>query len=157
MSLQRMVAAAATTAFVFTWPPAFVVFAVATIVAPSVTDEASVGLTAFWALLFAILIAITAVVQVLTRRRTATPEAADEDVSPRRIPLRMAINALVTGACAWLVLATQGLSTSQIAVLAVVLVVVVHLLPMIVARLLGRLSRRRRASSSDPDAVTTRT
>jgi len=149
VSLPRRMTQAATTAVVFTWPPAFIVFAATTIAAPSVTDDAGVGRTAFWALQFAALIAITAMVTTL-RRHAPKPEAADTDTSTPGILLRVAVDVLVTGACAWLVLALQGLSTSQIASLTVVLVVVLHLLPVLVARLLLRGRRRRQASQADP-------
>jgi hypothetical protein len=149
MSLPRRIALTATSAFVFTWIPACAVFAATTVTAPSVTDGASVGRTAFWALQFAILMAVAATVTNL-RRRAAKPDAAGTDTSTRGIVLRLAINALVTGACAWLVLAMQGLSAGQTASLAAVLIVVLHLLPMVVARLLQRRGGRRQASSADP-------
>lgn len=139
VSRPRRIVQAAITAFVFAWLPAFVVFAATTIVAPSATDGAGVGATAFWALQFATLIAVTAMVAAL--RPTAEPDPA-ETAGPRRGTLRrLAVHALVTAACAWLVLALQGLSTGQIAVLAVGLVAVLHLLPLLAARLLQR--RRR--------------
>ncbi|MEN3614140.1 hypothetical protein AAH979_31885 [Plantactinospora sp. ZYX-F-223] len=149
VSLPRTIRLAATTAVVFSWFPAFVVFAVTTATAPSVTNGASVGRTAFWSLQFAILMAIAAIVATL-RRRAAKPEATGTGSSAHGTALRVAIHALLTVACAWLVLALQGLSISQIATLAAMLVVVLHLLPMIVARLLQRLRRRRQASSSTP-------
>jgi hypothetical protein len=149
VSLPRRIALAAASAFVFTWLPAFIVFAATTIAAPSLTNEASVGTAAFWALQFAMLIAIAAVVTTV-RRRAAKVDAAGTDTSTQGTLLRVAIQGLLTGACAWLVLALQGLSMSQIASLTVVLIVVLHLVPVIVARLLQRLRRRRRASLSDP-------
>ncbi|MGI5213797.1 hypothetical protein [Plantactinospora sp. CA-290183] len=149
VSLPRRVALAATTAFVFTWLPAFVVLAAATIAVPSATNGASVGRAAFWALQFAILIAIAAMVTTVGRRATR-PDAAGADTPTRGTPLRLVIHALLTGAFASLVLAPQGLSVSQIASLVVALIVVLHLLPVIVARLLQRLRRRRQAGSPDP-------
>ncbi|MEO3925074.1 hypothetical protein ABGB07_14580 [Micromonosporaceae bacterium B7E4] len=149
VSLPRRMALTATYAFVFTWIPAFVVFAIATVAAPSATSGASVGRTAFWALQFGILMAVAATVTNL-RRRAAKPDTAGTDTSTRGIVLRLAINALVTGACAWLVLATQGLSAGQTASLAAGVIVVLHLLPMVVARLLHGLRSRRQASSADP-------
>lgn len=128
---------AAVTALVFTWPPAFVVFAVTAGVAPAVTDGAGVGATAFWALQVAALIAVTAMVEAL-RRPAAGADAAEPPRSPRRTALRLALHALVTAGCAGLVLALQGLTAGQIAVLAGGLVVVLHLLPTLVARLLHR-------------------
>ncbi|GIJ80188.1 hypothetical protein SAMN05443287_102689 [Micromonospora phaseoli] len=148
VSLPSRIGQAAVAAVVFTWPPAFVVFAAATVAVPAVTNDASVGTTALWALKFAILIAITAMVTPLRRRsgRPATADAtkpyvAELDPPAHRTMLRLVIHALVSGAGAWLVLALQGLSVSQIAPLTVLLVVVLHLLPLIVARLLQR--RRR--------------
>ncbi|MEV0395126.1 hypothetical protein [Polymorphospora rubra] len=145
----KRVALAATTAVVFTWPPAFVVFAAATIAAPSLTNGAGIGTAAFWALLFAVLTAAVAMVTAL-RRRADKPDVADTAPSTRATVLRIAVHALVTGGCAGLVLVWQGLSAGQIASLAGVLIVVLHLLPMIVARLLRRLRRRRQVGVSDP-------
>ncbi|MFB6395893.1 hypothetical protein [Polymorphospora lycopeni] len=145
-SLPRRVALAAAAAAVFTWPPAFIVFAVTTVAAPSVTSDASVGMTAFWALQFAVLIAVAAMVKTM-RLRTAEPDA---DMSTRGTARRVALNALLSGACAGLVLALQGLSIGQIATLTIVLIVVLHLLPVILARLLRRVRARRQASLSDP-------
>ncbi|GIJ35546.1 hypothetical protein ACIBQ2_14605 [Micromonospora sediminimaris] len=143
-SLPRRIALAASGAFVLSWPPTFVVFALATFVAPSVTDEAGVGRVALWALQFAGLTAVAAVVGAVLRR-SAEPEL---DPSPGRIALRIAGHALVTVACAGLVLALAGLSVGQYATLTATLVVVLHLLPMAVARLLFRLRRRGSASPS---------
>jgi hypothetical protein len=147
--LPRRIALAATSAFVFTWLPAFIVFAATTIAAPSLTNEASVGTAARWALQFSMLVAITAVVTTV-RRRAAKLDGAGTDASTQGTLLRVAIHVLLTGACAWLVLALQGLTISQIAPPTVVLIVVLHLVPVIVARLLQRLRRRRRSSLSDP-------
>ncbi|WP_216592557.1 hypothetical protein [Verrucosispora sioxanthis] len=47
-SLPSRVALAVLAAFVLTWPPTFVVFALATLVAPAATDEAGVGRVALW-------------------------------------------------------------------------------------------------------------
>ncbi|WP_326557394.1 hypothetical protein [Micromonospora sp. NBC_01796] len=149
VSLPTKITQVATGALVLTWLPAFIVFAVTTIVAPPLTNEAGVGTAAFWALQFAMLIAIAAVVTTV-RRRTAKRNPAETDTSARGTLLRVAISALLTSASACLVLALQGLSISQIASLTVELIVVLHLMPIIVARLLQRLLRRRRASSSDP-------
>ncbi|MEV4756642.1 hypothetical protein AB0J86_16215 [Micromonospora sp. NPDC049559] len=149
VSLPRMIALAATSAFVFTWLPAFVVFAATTIVAPSLTNEASVGTAAFWALQVSMLVAITAAVTTV-RRRAAKLGGAGTDASTQGTLLRVAIHILLTGACAWLVLALQGLSISQIASLTAVLVVVLHLVPVIGARLLRGIRGRRGPSLSDP-------
>ncbi|MDG4798781.1 hypothetical protein [Micromonospora sp. WMMD1082] len=145
-SLPRRLGQAAITAFVFTWPPAFLVFAASTIAAPSTTNGASVGTTARWAVQFSVLIAITAVAAALWR--TARPDAAEP--STRGVTLRVATQLLLTGGCAWLVLALHGLSVGQIAALTVALLVVLHLLPMVVARLLRRRRTRRRAGPPDP-------
>jgi len=149
VSLPKRIALTATSAFVFTWLPAFIVFAATTIAAPSLTNEAGIGTAAFWALQFSLLVVVTAVVTTV-RRRAATLDGAGTDASTRGTLLRVAIHVLVTGACAWLVLALQGLSVSQIASLTVVLVVMLRVVPVIVARLLQRLRRRRRSSLSDP-------
>ncbi|GIG92172.1 hypothetical protein Pen02_71080 [Plantactinospora endophytica] len=151
VSLSRKIALAATTAFVFTWVPAFLALAITTLAVPSATDEAGVGTTAFWALQLAVLIAITAVVS--TWRRNAEPDAAGAETPGRPAPLRIAIHVLVTGTCAALVLAAQGLSTGQIASLTIVLVAVLHLLPVILARLLRRGRRRSPAPAADPGAT----
>ncbi|MEE6263147.1 hypothetical protein [Plantactinospora sonchi] len=146
VSLPRRIALAATTAFLFTWPPAFVVFAVTTVAVPSTTNGASVGTAAVWALQFALLIAITAAVTTLARRDSGVDTTTGgSHPSTRRTALRVVMHVLLTGACAALVLAPQGLSVSQLAVLTVALVVVLHLLPVIVARLLQRAGRSRRS------------
>ncbi|MBE1490689.1 hypothetical protein [Plantactinospora soyae] len=149
VSLPRRTVLAATTAFVFTWPPAFIVFAATTIAAPSVTDDASLGTAALWALQFAILIAIGAAVTTLGRG-AAKLDTAGSDMPTGGILRRVVTHVLLTCLSACLVLAPQGLSVSQIALLTVVLLVVLHLLPVIVARLLQRLRRHRQASLSDP-------
>ncbi len=141
-SLPSRVALAVLAAFVLTWPPTFVVFALATLVAPAATDEAGVGRVALWALQFA---GLTRGGGGAALRRSTEAEV---DPSPRRIALRIAGQTLVTVACAGLVLALAGLSVGQYAMLTAALVVVLHLLPMTVARLLFRLRRRRSASPS---------
>ncbi|MEO3820520.1 hypothetical protein [Plantactinospora sp. B24E8] len=141
MSRPRKMVLAATTAIVFVWPAAFVAFAATTVAAPSVTDGAGVGRAAFWALQVAVLIAIVAA--ATTRRHTAEPDPAGGGPPTRVRPLRVV--GTVTAA---LVLAPQGLSAAQIALLTVVLLVVLHLLPMVVARLLLR--RRRGRRPADP-------
>ncbi|MEV2238254.1 hypothetical protein [Micromonospora sp. NPDC049891] len=143
-SLSNRIALAVPTAFVLAWPAAFLGLAVTTLIAPSATDDASVWRVAFWALQFAGLTALAAAVSAALRR-SAEPEVAP---SPRRIALRVAGHALVTVVCAGLVLTLAGLSGGQIATLAAVLVVVLHLLPMTVARLLFRLRRRGAAGPS---------
>ncbi|MFY1691861.1 hypothetical protein [Plantactinospora sp. WMMB782] len=158
IGLPRRVAQAATTAVLFSWPPAFVVFAVSTVAAPSLTNGASVGRVAFWALQFAILVAVTTAATTLVRRSetaevappgpavptaSETPDRGGSGVSPRT-----ALYVLVTAVCASLVLALHGLSVSQIAILTIGLVVVLHLLPLVVARLLRRSRSRRPAKSS---------
>ncbi|WP_369937601.1 hypothetical protein [Plantactinospora sp. BB1] len=149
VSPTRRVTLTGTYAFVLTWPPVFVAFAVTTIVVPSLTDGAGVGRTALWALQFAVLIAISAMLGTL-RRSAAEREAADPDDTARKIALRLALHALLTAACAGLVLAPQGLSVGQIASLTAVLVVVLHLLPLVGARLLRRSGRGRQAGRSEP-------
>ncbi|WBB77257.1 hypothetical protein O7606_13190 [Micromonospora sp. WMMD882] len=135
---------AALTAFVFTGLPAFVVFAVSTVVAPSVTSGAGIGRTALWAALFAALVAITAAVPAL-RSRADGPDSSGADPSGWRVALRLAFHALVTGGCAALALATQGLSVGQVAPLAGTLVVVLHVLPLTAARLLRHPDSPRRS------------
>ncbi|MDG4763499.1 hypothetical protein O7632_05155 [Solwaraspora sp. WMMD406] len=130
-------------AYAFTWLPAFLVFAVATVVAPSLTDGASVAATALWALQFATLIAISAIVTALRSLRAAEPDEVDADTSTRRTLLRLVGGLALSGLFAGLVLAVQGLSVGQIAVLAGVLAAVLHLLPLIAARLLARAASRR--------------
>ncbi|MGW0432038.1 hypothetical protein ACWDV4_05775 [Micromonospora sp. NPDC003197] len=149
VSLPRTAALAATSALAFTWPPAFIVFAATTIAMPSLTNEASIGTAAFWALQIATLIAITAAVTTM-RQRAAKLDRPDTDTSIQGTFLRVAIHVLFTGTYASLVLALQGLSISQIASLTVLLIVVLHLVPVIGARLLQRFRRPRRASFSDP-------
>ncbi|MFV2083503.1 hypothetical protein [Micromonospora sp. LOL_021] len=140
---------AAVFVYVFTWPPAFVVFAVTTAAAPTSTNHASVATTAVWALQFATLIAVWAVVGALTSRRATAPDGADDAPPARRVLLRASGGALVTAGGAALVLALHGLSIGQLAVPAGMLVVVLHLLPVLVARLLRR-RRRDRADTPDP-------
>jgi len=127
-------------AYVFSWLPAFVVLAAATAVAPAATSGASVAATALWALQFATLIAISAVVTTLVRR-PATPAEQGADAPPSRILLRAVRGALLTIACAALVLAWQGLSVGQIAVLAGMIAAVLHLAPVLIARLMLRRQR----------------
>ncbi|MFV2103562.1 hypothetical protein [Micromonospora sp. LOL_024] len=153
VSLPRRLAQTTIVALVFTWPPAFVVLATATVVAPASTNDASIGTTALWALQFAVLIAVTALVTPLRSRSagaarppaagTDTPAAAP-DTSTRLAWLGLATNALLSAGCAWLMLALQGLSVNQVATLTVVLVVVLHLLPLIL--ILSRMLRQRRRS-----------
>jgi hypothetical protein len=147
---RAVVVQAVVMAYFFTWLPAFTVFAVTTVVAPSVTNGAGVGPVAFWALQFSTLIAISAVVSALRLSATTMTEKAEE--TGRRTPagrslLRLAGQLLITGGCAAAVLALQGLSIWQIAVLASMLTAVLHLLPPIVARML---LRRRRRGKADP-------
>ncbi|WP_433532369.1 hypothetical protein ACQPYA_10205 [Micromonospora sp. CA-263727] len=146
VSMARRLALTAIPALVFTGLPAFVLFAVTTVVAPSATDGASVGTAAWWALQFAVLMAVTAMVTALRRRA----DEAELDESTRSTSLRVALNALLTGACGALVLALHGLSTAQIAPLAVALVVLLHLLPLMLARRLRRRRERRQAGPSAP-------
>ncbi|WP_347654809.1 hypothetical protein [Plantactinospora sp. B5E13] len=147
MRRPRKMVLAATTAIVFVWPAAFVAFAATTVAAPSVTDGAGVGRAAFWALQVAVLIAIVAAATTL-RRHTAEPDPAGGGPPTRVRPLRVVGHLLVSTVTAALVLAPQGLSAAQIALLTVVLLVVLHLLPMVVARLLLR--RRRGRRPADP-------
>ncbi|BCJ57474.1 hypothetical protein [Micromonospora endophytica] len=137
----QRVARAAILAFFFTVLPAFAVFAVSTVAAPSVTDGAGVGTVALWAVQFAVLVSLTAIVTAL--RSDGTERAADiAQPSGLRVTLRLVWHALVTAGCAWLVLAVQGLAVGQVAVLVLLLVAVLHLLPLIAARLLARRQAR---------------
>ncbi|WFE25251.1 hypothetical protein O7623_17760 [Solwaraspora sp. WMMD791] len=137
--LRIMIIRGVLLAYVFTWPPAFGVLAVATVVAPPLTEAASVGATAGWALQIATLIALWAVVSALMSHRRAATESADpEALSRSRLLLRLAGNAARTGALAAVVLALAGLAPGQIAALAGAVAVVLHLLPMLVFRLLTR-------------------
>ncbi|KXK62304.1 hypothetical protein AWW66_09205 [Micromonospora rosaria] len=145
VGLPRRMAAAATATVVFTWLPTFLVFAATTLAAPSVTNGAGVGTTAFWAVQVAVLLALAAMVGTLWRRDTG-PDPAERVPPIGRALLRVAVHTLRTGACAGLVLAVQGLSVGQIATLTVALVVVLHLLPLVVARALH--ARRRGAASA---------
>ncbi|MFY1635762.1 hypothetical protein ACN27F_21220 [Solwaraspora sp. WMMB335] len=147
---RNVVTRTAMLAFVVTWPAAFIVFAVATLVVPSVTDGASVAAAAFWALQVATLIAISTIVTALAGQRAARPGPADGAPSTGRAVLRGVGHALLTGACAGLVLALQGLSAGQIAALTGALVAVLHLLPLVATRLLLRSRQRRRAGSPAP-------
>ncbi|MFK3978903.1 hypothetical protein ACI2K4_00855 [Micromonospora sp. NPDC050397] len=149
ISLPRSMTLAATFALVFTWPPTFVVFAATTLVAPSATDGASIGRTALWALQLAILIAVVAALPAVWQRAGKPEAAAPDDVSIRGTMLRVAVNALRTGGCASVVLALQGLSVDRIALLAVVLAVVLHLLPVLVARLVRGLRGAPRAGDAE--------
>ncbi|MEU9510465.1 hypothetical protein AB0D32_29770 [Micromonospora sp. NPDC048170] len=133
-------------AFLFTWPPTLAVLVAATVAVPSATDEAGVGTVAMWALDFALLIAIAAAVSTLWQRYRK-PGAGGTAQPIQRVLLRVAAQALLTGACAWLVLALHGLATGQIASLVVALIVVLNLLPVTAARLLHR---RRRRSGTPP-------
>ncbi|TCB93380.1 hypothetical protein E0H26_22835 [Micromonospora zingiberis] len=148
VSLPRQTAQVATVAFLFISLPAFAVLAVTTIVAPSVTSGAGIGRVAFWAAQLGLLFAIGAAVATLWRRG-GMPKAA---TSNRVAVLRIGRNLLCTAAGAWLVLALQGLAIGQILTLVVVLVVVLDVLPVTVARLLGRQRRRRADRASDPVA-----
>jgi hypothetical protein len=143
VSLPRNATTAATAAFVFTWPPTFILFTAATLAAPSVTGEASVVRVAFWALQFAILIAVGAAVATVVRALRQRADAADGNTSIWGTLGRVAAQAVLTGVFAWAVLALQGLSIGRIVSLAVMLIVVLNVLPVIVARLLHR---RREAS-----------
>jgi hypothetical protein len=143
VSRLRRVLLTAIPAFVLTWPLTFLVFVVATLAAPSVTGGASVGTVALWALWFAALFAIAAL------RLDATGTGEEAEPSRRATVRRLAIHALFTGLCAALVLTLYGLSPGQVAVLAVAIIVVLHVLPVLVARLLGRRLRRRQAGAAD--------
>ncbi|WBB96472.1 MULTISPECIES: hypothetical protein [unclassified Solwaraspora] len=143
---------AAVFVYAFTWLPAFVVFAVATTAAPAYTNHASVAATAVWALQFTTLIAVWAVVGAVTSRRATAADGAYEAPPARRVLVRASGGALVTAGCAALVLALHGLSIGQLAVPVGVLVVVLHLVPALVARLLLR--RRRRGAADAPDPAT---
>ncbi|WP_341720148.1 hypothetical protein QQG74_10745 [Micromonospora sp. FIMYZ51] len=142
-SLGQRVARVGILAFLFTGLPAFVVFAATTVVAPSVTDGAGIGTTARWAVQVAGLIAIAAMVTSRPPKATAPdPAAPDAPGSTRRITLRLVRHVLVTGGCAVLILALEGLAVGQIATLALLLVGVLHVLPLAVARLLVRRQSR---------------
>ncbi|MFV2008668.1 MULTISPECIES: hypothetical protein [unclassified Micromonospora] len=86
-----------------------------------------------------------AVVTTLVRRR-ATPAEQGGDTPPSQILLRAVRGALFTVVCAALVLAWQGLSVGQIAVLAGTIAALLHLAPMFIARLLLR--RRQRGDAA---------
>ncbi|WP_326551201.1 hypothetical protein [Micromonospora sp. NBC_01813] len=150
-SLPQRLAQAARLALIFTWLPAFVVFAATTLAAPTVTNEASVAAAALWALLVAALIAGWAVVTELWRWRAGRPDEAAPETPTRPIALRLLLGSLPTAVFTSLVLALHGLSVGQIAVLAGLLVAVLHLLPLLVARLLTR--RRQASPESSPDPV----
>ncbi|MGN9907850.1 hypothetical protein ACTMTJ_09885 [Phytohabitans sp. LJ34] len=141
VSLPRRVILTAVSAFVLTWPLAFLVFMVTTLALPSVTNDASVGTVARWALWFAALLTVAAVVAALRQRAGRADEEAEP--STRETVVRIAIYALFTGVCAGVVLAPHGLSLGQIAVLTVMLIVVLHLMPVLAARLLHRRLQRR--------------
>jgi hypothetical protein len=147
VSRLRRVLLTAIPAFVLTWPLTFLVFVVATLAAPSVTGGASVGTVALWALWFAALFATAAAIAALRLDASGTGEEAEP--SRRATVRRLAIHALVTGLYAALVLTLYGLSPGQVAVLAVAIIVVLHVLPVPVARLLGRWLRRRQGGAAD--------
>ncbi|KUJ49069.1 MULTISPECIES: hypothetical protein [Micromonospora] len=140
-SLPGRAARAATTAFIFVALPAFVVFTATTLVAPSVTDDAGVGRVALWAGQVAVLIAIGAAVGALR-----TPADQPEPPTTWSIVRRLGWHLLSTGACTALVLVLHGLAVGQILTLALLLVGVLHLVPLIVARLLSRAAGRGRAA-----------
>ncbi|MEH0971965.1 hypothetical protein V6U77_12615 [Micromonospora sp. CPCC 205546] len=122
-------------AFLFTWPPTLVVLVAATVAVPSETNDAGVGTAAIWALDIALLIAIAASISTIWQHDPKPgPDGTPQPI--QRVLLRVAAQALLTGACAWLVLALHGLTTGQIALLVVALIVVLNLLPVIAARLL---------------------
>lgn len=150
---RALVVQAVVLAYVFTWLPAFLVFGVTTAVAPSVTNKAGIGLAAFWALQFATLIAISAVVSALIRARRGSTEQTDETDRPLwtgRTLLRLAGQMLITGGYAAVVLALQGLAIWQIVVLAGALTALLHLLPPVVARLWQRRRQRDTVGAVDP-------
>ncbi|MGC5030655.1 hypothetical protein [Micromonospora sp. DT229] len=138
----RRVLGAAMTAFVFVGLPAFVIFTATTLLAPSVTNEASVGRVALWAGQVALLVAIGAAIGAW-RTREDKPQPPSTTWS---IVRRLGWHLLSTGACAALVLALDGLAVGQILTLALLLAGVLHLLPLAVARLLTRSAGRDRAS-----------
>ena len=86
VSPPRKITQVATGALVLTWLPAFIVFAVTTIVAPPLTNEAGVGTAAFWALQFAMLIAIAAVVTTVSRRTAKRNPAETDNSAPAHTP-----------------------------------------------------------------------
>ncbi|WP_146017484.1 hypothetical protein [Verrucosispora sp. ts21] len=140
-SLPGRAGRAATTAFIFVALPAFVVFTATTLVAPSVTDDAGVGRVALWAGQVAVLLAIGAAVSAL-RTRADRPEPPTTWSIVRRLGWHL----LSTGACTALVLALHGLAVGQILTLALLLGGVLHVVPLVVARLLSRAAGRGRAA-----------
>ncbi|MFV2017761.1 hypothetical protein [Micromonospora sp. LOL_023] len=137
-SLPQRLARAARLALILTWLPAFVVFAATTLVAPGATDEASVAAAARWALQVAALIAGWAVVGEIWQWRAGRPDEAAPETPTRPVVVNLVLGALPTAVCASLVLALHGLSVGQFAVLAGLLVAVLHLLPPLVARMIMR-------------------
>ncbi|RFS47506.1 hypothetical protein D0Q02_05845 [Micromonospora craniellae] len=133
-------------AFVLTWPPTFVILTAATFAAPSLTDDAGVGRVALWALLIAVLFAITAAVSTLWSR----PDRDGEEPTSLVVTLRVVRGALLTGVGAGAVLAWQGLSVRQAATLALILALVLRVLPVVVARTLRRRHDRPAESPAVP-------
>ncbi|MFY1670126.1 hypothetical protein ACN27G_09215 [Plantactinospora sp. WMMB334] len=150
VSLPRKLAVAGLAPLVFTWVPALAVFATMTVAAPSTTGGAGVGRTAFWAVQFAVLHAVAAVSTAWWRHATRR-DAGDAERTEPATPLRIASYLLLTAVFAVTVLALQGLSIGRIAWLTGVLLVVLHLLPVIVARLLGRRRGRDRPAPAQPE------
>ncbi|GGM17966.1 hypothetical protein [Micromonospora yangpuensis] len=143
VGVARLMTMAVTTAMVLSWPPIFLVLAGATLVAPAVTDRAGIGATAGWAAQIAVLVAVGTMITAVVRRGRVS-EGPDGDTSLRTTALRVALHSVVTGGCAALVLAWHGLGVGQVLVLVAVIVTVVHVLPVVVARVAGRAARRRR-------------
>ncbi|WP_422770096.1 hypothetical protein ACN28C_25675 [Plantactinospora sp. WMMC1484] len=149
ISLPRKLAVAGLAPLVLTWVPAFAVFAAMTVAVPSTTDGAGVGRTAFWAVQFAVLHAIASVLTALWQHATSG-DTADAEGADSSSPFQIAGYLLLTVVFAGAVLALQGLAINQIVWLTAVLLVVLHLLPVLVARLLGR--RRGRGRSGPAQA-----
>lgn len=140
---------------VFTWVPAFAVFALAGAVAPAVTGGAGIGEVALWALLFTVLTGIvegvTALLGKLRDRHRAREAAQDTEDGPVwLIVLRVARRTAQTAVIAGLVLAPQGLGAAQVAWLACGLGVLINVVPVAAANLL----HRRRSPAPTSEGVT---
>ncbi|MFI7025541.1 hypothetical protein [Micromonospora sp. NPDC049900] len=134
-------------AFLLTWVPTLFILLAATFAVPSLTDDAGAGRVALWALLIAVLFAVTAAVSTLW----SNPDRAGEEPSGLVVALRVARGAVLTGVGAGAVLAWQGLSVRQAVTLAVILALILRVLPVVAARTL----QRRRGPEQEPPAAST--
>ncbi|WP_432050415.1 hypothetical protein [Verrucosispora sp. NA02020] len=132
-------------AFLLTWVPTLAILLVANFAVPSLTDDAGAGRVALWALLIAVLFAVTAAVSTLWSR----PDRDGEEPSGLVVALRVARGALLTGVGAGAVLVWQGLSVEQAATLAVILALLLRVLPVVAAR---TFARRRSGPAESPTA-----